>query len=149
MGKILCATRGGEASIKAQRASIELAKERGDDLIFFMAFDMEFTAHAHYNLRSDVVSEEMEEMGEFLMLMAVDRAAKAGITAEYVVKEGNFKDMLKEAIEELEITQVILGRPAEEESRFRLEGLQALAGIIEDETGVEVDILPEAERAAG
>jgi hypothetical protein len=37
MGKILCATRGGEASYRIQDAAIALAKERGDTLLFLYA----------------------------------------------------------------------------------------------------------------
>ncbi|MEA3339900.1 MAG: universal stress protein [Chloroflexota bacterium] len=42
MGKILCATRGGEASYRTQDAAIELAKERGDTLLFLYVVDLHF-----------------------------------------------------------------------------------------------------------
>jgi hypothetical protein len=41
-GRILCATRGGEASHRAQNAAIKLAKERDDTLLFLYAADPEF-----------------------------------------------------------------------------------------------------------
>ncbi|HIQ01546.1 MAG TPA: hypothetical protein EYH30_05385, partial [Anaerolineales bacterium] len=42
MGKILCATRGGEASYRTQDAAIALARERGDSLIFLYVVDTHF-----------------------------------------------------------------------------------------------------------
>ena len=42
MGKILCATRGGEGSYATQDAAIALAKEQGDELIFFFVVDVSF-----------------------------------------------------------------------------------------------------------
>ena len=40
MGKILCATRGGETSWRSQDEAIKLAKERGDQLIFLYVVDI-------------------------------------------------------------------------------------------------------------
>lgn len=42
MGKILCATRGGEASRHAQDAAIALTQERGEELVFLHVVDVEF-----------------------------------------------------------------------------------------------------------
>jgi nucleotide-binding universal stress UspA family protein len=138
MGKILCATRGGEAAIENQKRAIQRAKETGDELIFFYVVDVEFMAHADYALRSDVVTAEMDKMAEFLMAMAVERAEKMGKKADYIVKHGNFTEELKETVREEDITLVVLGRPGDEESAFQIGGLRDLAKSIAEETGVEV-----------
>ena len=147
MGKILCATRGGEAAIKNQEAAIKRAKEQADELVFFYVVDVEFMASAHYAVRSDVVTDEMVQMADFLMAMAVERAEKQDVEATYIVRHGKFAEELKATIEEAEITLVILGRPGEGESAFKLAGLQQVAASLEEETEVEVWIpgLVEAE----
>jgi|SRR5690554_4227478 len=138
MGKILCATRGGPAAVEAQEAAIERALEQDDDLIFFYVVNVEFLSHAHYALRSDVVTEQMDHMAEFLMTMAVERAEAKGKAARYVIKHGDFAPELKKTVREEGITLVVLGRPAHENSVFRLESLRRFAGKIAAETGVEV-----------
>ena len=53
MGKILCATRGGEASYRTQDAAVALAKEQGDELLFLFVVNLGFldrTARAIRNL---------------------------------------------------------------------------------------------------
>nr|MBN1229339.1 universal stress protein [Anaerolineae bacterium] len=137
MAKILCATRGGEAAIKNQKAAIARAKENADSIIFFYVVDVEFLAHANYALRSDVVIGEMDNMADFLMTMAVERAEKEGVEASFIVRHGTFAHQLKETILEEEVSLVVLGKP-EEESAFVLAGLQALASSLKKETGVEV-----------
>ena len=137
MGKILCATRGGEASIRTQKAAIERAKKNNDELIFFYVVNVDFLAQADYALRPDVVTKEMDKMADFLLAMAVERAEKGGVAARYVMGHGNFVEQLKEAIEAEEISLVILGRPGEDGSAFELEGLQRLAEAVQAETGVE------------
>ena len=143
MGKILCATRGGEASFRTQDAAIARAKETGNELVFLYIYDMEFLAYAEYTLRSDVVSEELDRMADFLMTMAVERAEKEGVQARYAIRHGDFYKELAYAVKESPTSLVILGRPGEEESRFELEHLQELARSLEKETGVPFCILPE------
>ncbi len=138
MGKILCSTRGGEASIRAQEAAIRRAKETGDELIFFYVTDVEFLAYANYALHSDLVASEMDHMAEFLMEVAVERAEKEGVTATYLIRHGHFAEELMKAVQEEGITLVILGQPGEGESTFRLTELQALAQRIREQTGAAV-----------
>ncbi len=138
MDKILCSTRGGEASILAQEAAIRRTKETGSKLIFFYVTDVEFLAFANYGMRQDVVANEMDKMAEFLMIMAVERAEKEGVQAEYLIRRGRLEDELKAVVREQGITLVVLGRPEGEESAFKLAGLRALADRIRLDTGVEV-----------
>ncbi|MBN1429275.1 MAG: universal stress protein [Anaerolineae bacterium] len=142
MGKILCATRGGEASIRTQNAAINKARETASELIFFYVYDVEFMAHAKYALRSDVVTDEMERMAEFLMSMAVERAKEQGINAHYTIRQGRFVDELAAAAEEEQATLVILGRP-EEENVFKLEHLRELTERLQTETGIPFCIMPD------
>lgn len=138
MGKILCATRGGEAAIETQKAAIDRAIRQDDELIFFYVVNVDFLSHADYALRSDVITGEMDKMAEFLMAMAVERAEARDKKASYIVKHGNFVEALKETVAEEDVTLVVLGRPADEDSVFELEGLRRLAEDIADDTGADV-----------
>ena len=140
LGKILCATRGGEASYRTQDAAIALAKERGDTLLFLYVVDLHFLDKV---AGAGVVDMEqgMTNMGEFLLLMAKERAVEQGVVAETTCHKGNFREELKNAACEEGASLVVLGRPADAESVFQLADLEAFAAGIESETGVETRII--------
>jgi hypothetical protein len=56
MAKILCATRGGEASYRTQDAAVALAKERGDELVFLFVADISFLNQTAAPLVVDIAS---------------------------------------------------------------------------------------------
>jgi nucleotide-binding universal stress UspA family protein len=143
MGVILCATRGGEASLETQDAAIALAKQAGDELIFIYVYDVEFLTHANYALREDLVADELNRMAEFLMTMAVDRAKAQGLSSRSVVREGEFRAELLSALQEEQARLLILGRPGEDDGRFALEHLSELARRLQEESGIPVRILPD------
>ena len=141
MGKILCATRGGEASYRTQDAAIILAKERSDELLFLFVVDTHFLDRAGRAVRPDVVAEEMNRMGEFLLAMAQERAQSHGVAATYLLRRGEFRDELKAAACEEGVALVVLGHPAGTGSAFVTADLEAFAAEIEAETGVEAVIV--------
>lgn len=141
MGKILCATRGGEASYRTQDAAIALAQQRGDELLFLFVVDVEFLKRTARAVRPDVVSAEMAKMGCFLLAMAQERAQQGGVAADYLLRHGDLRQELKSAALELDIALVVLGRPVGQQSTFALEDLEAFAAEIEDETGVAACIV--------
>jgi len=140
VAKILCATRGGEASYRTQDAAIQLAKERGDELICLYVVNIDFLDWTERAVRPDVVDAEMTKLGEFLLEMARERAAKQGVCAEMHVRRGNLRDELKAAVREFEVDTVILGKPVEG-STYSLEELEAFAAEIEAETGAQAFVL--------
>ncbi len=141
MGKILCATRGGEASYRTQDAAIALAQERGDELLFLYVIDLKFLKKTARAVRPDVVLAEMEKMGEFFLALAQERAHKQDVTASYVLCRGELREALKDSGRRTDVTLVVLGKPAGEESAFGLESLKALATEIEAETRTPVRII--------
>ncbi len=141
MGTILCATRGGEASYRTQDAAIALAQERGDELLFLFVVDTHFLDKTERAVRPGVVTAEMEKMGEFLLAMAQERAREAGVEASLVTRKGDVRQQIKAAAVEEGVDLVVLGRPADETSRFKLESLLAFAAEIEEETGIPAVIL--------
>lgn len=140
MGKILCATRGGEESYRTQDAAIALAKERGDTLLFLYVVDIGFLDTTFSPVVVDV-GQELTKMGEFLLLMAKERSADQNVDAEMICREGEFREELKGAAGEEGVSLVVFGVPAGEESRFKLGDLEAFAAEIKDETGVEARIV--------
>lgn len=140
MGKILCATRGGEASYRTQDQAIALAKERGDELIFLYVVDLTFLNTTAAPIVVDVEAG-VEHMGEFLLAMAQERAQQQGVQAHAVCREGTVHEEIKAAVVEEGATLVVLGRPAGDESAFVPEALHAFAEEIERETDADVVIV--------
>jgi nucleotide-binding universal stress UspA family protein len=133
---ILCATRGGDESLQTQRRAIELAKEQGARITFIFVVDVRFLEHyaAPY---IPAMADEMKRLGEFLLLMAQERAEQAGVEANYTVRRGELKPTLIEAAREYRAALIILGRPAEG-NVTTLEYLeQELCPAIEAATGIK------------
>jgi nucleotide-binding universal stress UspA family protein len=126
MGKILCATRGGEASYRAQDRAITLARQRGDSLIFLYVIDTHFLDKTAAPIVVDV-GNQLQNMGEFLLAMAREKAESQGVPVQCVCRE-----------EQVDI--VVLGRPAGEANAFAMEELKAFAAEIEAETDSQVII---------
>ena len=140
MGVILCATRGGESSFRTQSAAIELAKNRNDELAFLYVVDLNFLDKTAAPIVVDV-ENEISQMGEFLLLVAKERAVEQGIRTRTLSSKGSVRDEIKKAALEIGASLVVLGRPAGEASAFELSSLKIYAGEIELETGAEVKIV--------
>jgi nucleotide-binding universal stress UspA family protein len=141
MKKILCATRGGEASRKTQDAVIAKAKAEGASVLFLYVVDVEFLKLTARGVRPDVVATEMEHMGEFLLAMACERAAAQGVEADLCIRHGPLIEALESAAREEGADAVAFGRPAGPESSFSLADLECLAAQIEEDTGIETHIV--------
>jgi nucleotide-binding universal stress UspA family protein len=140
MGKILCATRGGEASYRTQDAAIALAKERSDELVFLYVVDTSFLDKMAAPIVVDIEGG-IEKMGKFLLAMAQERAARQGVKARAICREGRVRQEIKMAAVEEGATLVVLGRPGGEANAFALEALHTFADEIQREAGVEVVIV--------
>jgi nucleotide-binding universal stress UspA family protein len=142
MGRILCATRGGEASYDTQDAAIALAKEQGDELIFLYVADSSFLDQTAAPLVVNIESR-LVKMGEFLLLMAQERAAAQGISAQTIVREGKLRAEMVRVARELKVDLIVLGHPVDrhEQAIFDETALQAFATSLQAITGAEVRIL--------
>lgn len=137
MGLILCATRGGEASIPTQEKAINLAKERESSLAFLYVADSSFLDKIAAAVVVDV-DEELTHMGEFLLTMAVERAAEQGVVAQSVTRTGIIREVLPEVARELGATMIVLGRPAGESSRFQESEFERFCEWLQEETNASV-----------
>ncbi len=136
MTTILYATRGGEASYPNQDFAIALAKERNADLLFIYVTDVQFLNRLASPVLVDMEAE-MDRLGEFLLLMAKERAEKAGVNAETVVRRGVFRGALEEVAEAYQVSLIMLGSPAGETSITGQEYLENLAEDVWADTGIE------------
>jgi nucleotide-binding universal stress UspA family protein len=141
MKKILCATRGGEASHKTQDAVIAMAQEEDASILFLYVVDVEFLKLTARGVRPDVVTTEMEHMGEFLLAMACERAAAQGVEAEMCLRHGPLAEALESAASEEGVDAIAFGRPVGLDSSFSLTDLQRLADKITEDTGIKTYIL--------
>jgi len=140
MGKIICATRGGEASYRTQDCAIELTKERGDELVFVFVADDSFLNNIAAPLVVDVEAR-LEKMGRFQLAMAQERAAAQGLTAEAIVRCGRLQAELIAVANELEADIIVLGRPQDQYAVFDEMALQNLATGLKAVTCADVHIL--------
>lgn len=140
MGRIVCATRGGEDSQRTQRAAIALAKERGDELVFLYVADASFLDKIAAAVVVDVQAE-LEQMGRFQLIMAQEQAAEEGVSAEIAIRHGNLRKELVKAAQEIGATAIVLGRPQQETAVFDEADLEGFAAELRTKTGAEVLIL--------
>ncbi len=140
MGKILCATRGGEESEETQAGAIALARERGDELIFLYVADASFLNRIAAPLVVDVEGE-LDRMGRFQLAMACEQAAAQGVKARAIVRHGRLQTELAAVAHELEVTLVVLGRPRAGVPVFDDEALRSFVDRLQDQTGAEVRVL--------
>lgn len=134
---ILCPTRGGQASYPNQERAIKIARERGENIIFLYVSDIKFLDHTASPLIIDIETE-LEEMGEFLLAMAIEKAANAGVKAEGIVEKGTFSQVLVDIIQKHDISSVIIGVSRLESGVLPEAYIELLAKIINMATGVEV-----------
>ncbi len=139
MSGIICAIRGGPASRSTIAKAIELAKKTGEPLYFLYVVNLDFMASSSSS-RVQTISEEMRQMGEFILLMAQSRAAEKGVEARAMIREGEVEEEIVKIAQELSADYVVLGRPASAEvgNVFSLEKISRLADNIRRETGAEV-----------
>lgn len=76
-------------------------------------------------------------MGEFLLVMAQERALEKGVEASTILREGKVRDELALVINEEEISLVVIGKPAGDSSVFELSALESFAAELEEETDIK------------
>jgi nucleotide-binding universal stress UspA family protein len=140
VGKILCASRGGEASRATEDRAIALAQEREDDLVFLFVADASFLNQTAAPLVVDVESR-LVKMGRFQLTMARKRAVAGDVNAEVLVRKGRLQAELITAARELNADLIVLGRPVNRGAVFDEAALEAFASVLETQTGAEVRIL--------
>lgn len=147
MRTILFPTRGGPASYPNQERVIALAKQEEARIVFMYVSDVQFLNQVMSAVVVDVEAE-IEEMGEFMLAMAQERAAEAGVDADILVRRGVFREALKEAIAETGADVVVLGAPAKGTGITTPDYRKELIRQVIEETGVKVLVVDEGEVTA-
>jgi nucleotide-binding universal stress UspA family protein len=144
MSGILCAIRGGPSSQPTILKSIQLAKDSKKTIYFLYVVNLDFLAHTSSS-KTDHISKEIEEMGEFILLSAQEQAQQEGVKAEGVIRDGKVIDEVVAWCEENQPDFVILGRPQEdrENNLLTLERLQSFADRIQEVCTAEVLFTPQ------
>ena len=139
---IVCATRGGEASRRAQERAIALAREQGAPLIFLFVADTSPMKPAK-NL-ADVLADELEQLGASLLCIAQARAHEHGIEAEMAVRRGAVRSVLESFLREVDAGTLVIGAPergVEHPPVFDPAGMDHFAAQIRAGLGVEVVVV--------
>lgn len=140
MSGIVCAIRGGASSQPTINQAIRTAVETNLPIYFLYVLNLDFLKKGSQS-RTQTISEEMQELGEFILLAAKAQAEKQGVIADGVIREGHVVgDEIIGLCHELTADYVILGRPREatEQNVFTHEQLDQFGSHIEQETGAEV-----------
>ena len=142
MKPIVCATRGGQASRRTQERAIELAKERGAELIFICVVDPTFTGPADEQLE-EALSDELKRLGGSLLYIAKSRAQRQGVPAETVVQCGSVWDDIPAFLEEVDAEALVIGVPQEDTplEAFGSESVREFLEKLKEETDVEIIIV--------
>lgn len=146
-GRILCATRGGQASQPTHERAIELARQQNAELLFLYTFDKQVLRQVATPIVINVEAQ-VEHMLAFLQTTAQEQARQAGVRAGVVVRTGNLREQIKQVASEEAVDLIVLGSPAGESSLFKHQALQDLATEIEEATGIQVLTMDDYEAMA-
>ncbi len=145
MKTILYPTRGGQTSYLNQDAVIKLAMEGKAELIFLYVSNVQFLEKLGYVSYTKVVEEELEELGEFLLAMACERAGNAGWKAEAVVRQGVFLEAVNEVIQEHQVDTLVIGAPGSTHAVTTTDFLQNLIQEIKETHQIEVLVIQDGQ----
>jgi nucleotide-binding universal stress UspA family protein len=139
MPGVVCAIRGGPSSKSTVERAISLAKETQLPLYFLYVVNLDFLARTESS-RTRIISQEMHEMGEFILTTARSSAETEGIMAEGVVRHGEVREEIINLVKELSADYIILGRPQGEQDQdlFTMERLRSFSKRLEEESGAKV-----------
>lgn len=139
MPGIVCAIRGGPNSQPTISKAISLAKDKGLPVYFLYILNLDFLAYTQTSRVSNL-TEEMQKLGEFILLSAKAEAEEKGAYADGIIRRGNIEEEIIKASQEFDADYVILGqsRVKEGENVFGLTRLETLRDRIEELGGVKV-----------
>jgi len=139
MPGIICAIRGGPASQLTIEKALEVAIENKLPLFFLFVINLHFLTHTSIS-RTNVLVEELHEMGEFILSTAQAQAESQGVPTEGFIRNGQVVDEIIQLCQEVEADYVILGQPKgqKDENLFTQERLSVVGQHIEEESRAKV-----------
>jgi nucleotide-binding universal stress UspA family protein len=148
MSGIVCAIRGGPDSQATIAQAIALAQQTDLPLHFLYVVNLDFLLRTTSS-RVHTISEQMHQMGEFILSVAQDSAAGQGIRAQGVVRHGKVREEIINLCHELAAEYLVLGQPdiQREENVFTQDRLTRFIEWTEKETGAKVVLSKESQGA--
>lgn len=140
MSGVVCAIRGGPHSQATIEKAIAVAKERTLPLYFLYVVNLDFLGRVA-STRTFTINQEMEQMGEFIMLAAQSQAAAKDVEAQGVVRHGNVSTEIVALCREIDADYLVLGHPqlpGEEENVFTHTRLQQFIESVHEQTGTQI-----------
>lgn len=137
---IICAVRGRPASRDTVTKAIDLALENDSRLTFLHIMDAEFLEHATVGPLS-VIYEELKGMGEFTMMILVDRARRRGVKeVDYALREGNIIKQIKRFAIETSAEMMVVGQPKNRPGRniFKAHEFDEFMNQLEREANLKI-----------
>jgi nucleotide-binding universal stress UspA family protein len=142
MKTIICAVRGQPESRATVTKAINIALEHKAQLIFCLVIDAEFLGHSAPTMAPlRAVYRQLEDMGEFSMLILCDRARNRGIEeVDYIIRKGNIPRQLHLLAAEIGAEMMVLGRPFRSFGRnvFTPAKFEKFVEKLERETGTKI-----------
>ena len=112
-------------------------------LLFLYVSNVRFLDRLGGPVRVDILEEELDDLGEFLLAMAQERAERSGVKTERLIRHGRFRPALREVIEQREVTTLVLGRPAHDAANTTVEYISEIAQTMASKLGIEVFVVHE------
>ena len=146
MPGIVWTIRGGPNSQPTINTAISLAKNKGLPVVFVYIVNLDFLAYTQTS-RVSILSKEMHELGEFILLAAQAEAEEKGAYSDGIIRQGNIEEEIINACQEFVADYVIRGQPQvrDGENVFDQNRLEAFKEGIEKNGGVEVIFAEKAE----
>lgn len=139
MPGIVCAIRGGPDSQATIQKAIEFAIEKALPIYFLYVVNLDFlTRTASSRVRN--ISEEMEELGDFILKAAQADAVKKGAVAQGIIRHGNVGEEISAVCHDKGANYLVLGMPRGKSDKdvFSHQQLEQYARQIQEATGAEV-----------
>jgi len=139
MSGIVCAIRGGPASQPTIDKAITLSRETGLTLYFLYIVNLDFFSHTASS-RTHLISKEMEQMGDFILLKAQASAESKGVEAKTVIRHGKVGAEIIDLCREIGADFAVLGRPKGQDNRdvFTHGRLGKFGQRLEKESGTKI-----------
>jgi nucleotide-binding universal stress UspA family protein len=139
MPGIVCAIRGGPASQPTIEKAIAFAGETDLQLYFLYVINLDFLTHTESS-RTSIISDEMDHMGEFILLLAQEKAKTKNVIAEGVIRHGQVSEEIIGLAKDIQADYVVLGLPqgVEEKDIFAIDRINELRKQIETEAQAKV-----------
>ena len=145
---IVCAARGGRRIQPSVNRAIDLACELRAKLTFLYVLDVEFMKFTSMG-RTEIVFEELDKMGEFMMIRLCEHAVERGcVAADYAIRHGEVRDEIPTYLLETQPDILVLGRPKHEQEHeheappaFESDAIVEFAEEITLKTGVRVELV--------